>query len=151
MHCNMFNQTRIWRFPRWIIYHHNLPKCNFTTVYVQKAEKEFYNIARIFAYYKITKIVRAFWLVKTLCFIVPVKLFYKSNRPHFLWVYKVWSIASFKFISASVLHIPFEHAYDVNKTIPRVSFELSNLRKTSPKCIHNSTVHDEALTECFVT
>ena len=93
MHCNMFNQTPFWRFPRWIKYHHNLPKCNFTTVYVQKAEKEFYNIARIFAYYKITKIVRAFWLVKTLWFIVPVKLFYKSNRPHFLWVYKVWSIA----------------------------------------------------------
>ena len=29
------------------------------------------------------------------------------------------------------------------------SFELSNPPKTSPKCIRNLTVHDEALTMCF--
>ena len=43
--------------------------------------------------YKITKIVHAFLFVKNLWFIVPVnpqetQLFYKSNRPHFLWVYQ---------------------------------------------------------------
>ena len=47
--------------------------------------------------YKIAKIVRAFWLVKNLWFIVPethrklkhaLKLFYKSNRPHFLLAYR---------------------------------------------------------------
>ena len=44
---------------------------------------------------KITKIVRAFWLLKNLWFycagkliVLYLKLFYKSNRPHFLWVYQ---------------------------------------------------------------
>ena len=31
------------------------------------------------------------------------------------------------------------------------SFEISNPPKTSPKCMHNSTVHDETLTMCFIT
>ena len=31
------------------------------------------------------------------------------------------------------------------------SFKLSNPLKTSPKCINNSTVHDEALTMCCTT
>ena len=39
-------------------------------------------------FYKISKIVRAFWLVKNLWFIVPVNSFYKIDRPHFLRVYR---------------------------------------------------------------
>ena len=46
-------------------------------------------------FYKISKIVRAFWLVKNLSMVYcagklieNLKLFYKSDRRHFLWVYR---------------------------------------------------------------
>ena len=50
-----------------------------------------------------------------------------------------------------MLHIPIEHADDVNKlfVIPRVVVNLAILRE-SPECIHNSAVHDEAFTMCFI-
>ena len=52
-----------------------------------------------------------------------------------------------------MLHIPFEHAADyVNKlfVISQSSSccELSN--PVSPECIHNSAVHDEGFTMCFM-
>ena len=49
-------------------------------------------------------------------------------------------------------HIPIEHADDVNKlfVIPRVvsCCELSN--PESPECIHDSAIHHEAFTMCFI-
>ena len=54
-----------------------------------------------------------------------------------------------KFNSASVLHIRIEHADAVNKLYFASSCELNNPPKTSPKCIHNSKVHDEAFAICL--
>ena len=51
-----------------------------------------------------------------------------------------------------MLHIPIEHADDVNKlfVIPRVvsCCELSN--PESPECIHNSAIDNEAFIICFI-
>ena len=46
-----------------------------------------------------------------------------------------------------MLHIPIEHADDVNKlfVIPRVVVSLAIL-----SLLHNSAVHDEAFTMCFI-
>ena len=50
---------------------------------------------------------------------------------------------------ASVLHIPIEHADNVSKlfVIPPV---VVSLAIRSLECIHNSAVHDEAFTMCFI-
>ena len=50
-----------------------------------------------------------------------------------------------------MLHIPIEHADDVNElfVIPRVFVSLA-IRTVSPECIHNSAIDNEAVTMCFV-
>ena len=62
------------------------------TAEIQILNEDMIAIIVIIAIYKMTKIVGAFWLVKNLWFIVPVNsienVFYKSNRPHYLWVYQ---------------------------------------------------------------
>ena len=55
-----------------------------------------------------------------------------------------------------MLHIPIEHADDVNKlfVIPRVAaslvVSLVVVSLLSATCIHNLAVHDEAFTMCFI-
>ena len=48
----------------------------------------------------------------------------------------------------SVLHIPIEHADDINTRNSSRCCELSN--PESLECIHNSAVHDKAFTMCFI-
>ena len=50
-----------------------------------------------------------------------------------------------------MLHIPFEHADDVNKpfAIPGVVLSF-NSNPESPECIHNSAIDNEAFTMCFI-
>ena len=49
-----------------------------------------------------------------------------------------------------MLHIPIEHADDVNKlfVIPRDVVSFSN--PECPECIHNSAIDNEAFTMCFI-
>ena len=51
-----------------------------------------------------------------------------------------------------MLHIPIEHADDVNKLFvtPRVVVSLIS-NPESPECIHNSAIHNEAFTMCFIS
>ena len=48
----------------------------------------------------------------------------------------------------SVLHIPIEHADDINTRNSSRCCELSN--PESLECIHNSAIDNEAFTMCFV-
>ena len=50
-----------------------------------------------------------------------------------------------KWSKARVLHIPTEHAHDVNNI--RVLVSLAN----PPKCIRTSIAHDEEFTMCLLT
>ena len=48
----------------------------------------------------------------------------------------------------SVLHIPIEHADDINTRNSSSCCELSN--RESLECIHNSAVDNEVFTMCFI-
>ena len=86
--------------------------------------------------YKITKMVRAFWLVKNLCFIVPEnKLFCKSNRPQM--GLRAWDVG--RTLEKLVKHSPSDRdlqAFLLYLPTSRVGYRVGKPIKSGVYCLN---------------